>query len=93
MARVIPLRTAAENREAQLVSRGWAKQTTIGEPRLSELVENYRALGYEVEVVEHRTEGDSCGTCFDAGREMGQTYGDIWLRKKPGARSEPDELF
>ena len=49
VARVIPLKRAAGNREAELIAQGWAKQTTIGEPRLSELVELYRALGYEVE--------------------------------------------
>lgn len=93
MGRVIQIKAAVGNREAQLIARGWTKRTTIGEPRLSELIENYRSLGYEVEVVEHRTEGDNCGTCFDAGREMGQVYGDLWLRKKPGARNEQDELF
>ena len=93
VARVIQLRTAAQGREAQLIAQGWTKQTTIGEPRLSELIENCRALGYEVEVIEHRTAGDGCGTCFDAGREMGEFYADLWLRKNAAAGSGDDELF
>ncbi len=91
--RVIPIKPAGAGREAELLAQGWTRQTTIGEPRLSELVAAYRAIGYEVEVIEHRTEGDNCGTCFDAGKEMGQVYGDIYLRKKPGAPQDKDELF
>lgn len=91
-ARVIPLRSAAGSREAKLLADGWTKRTTIGEPRLSEIVQNYRALGYEVEVVEHRTEGDGCGTCFDAGNEIGEVYGDVWVRGSP-APAPKDELF
>ncbi|MBI4291550.1 MAG: hypothetical protein HY661_08735 [Betaproteobacteria bacterium] len=93
VARVIPLKKAAGKRQAELIAQGWTKQTTIGEPRLSELVENYKALGYEVEVVEQRGETDGCGICFDAGGEMGVYYADIWLRKKAGAKSEQDDLF
>ena len=93
MARVIPLKRAVGDREAELIAQGWTKQTTIGEPRLSELVELYKALGYEVEVIEQRNDIDGCGICFDAGREMGVFYADLWLRKKANANSEQDDLF
>ena len=35
-------------KEKELAEEGWVKQTTIGEPRLSEIVELYRSFGYEV---------------------------------------------
>jgi hypothetical protein len=90
--RVIPVLPAGTSREAKLLAEGWVRQTTIGEPRLSELVETYRGLGYDVEVIEHRTEGDACNSCFDAGKEMGLVYGDIYLRKRDAPKEE-DELF
>lgn len=92
-SRVIPIKAAGAGREAELRAQGFTRQTTIGEPRLSELVAAYRGLGYDVEVIEHRAEGDSCGTCFDAGKEMGHVYGDIYLRKPTGAPPPEDELF
>ena len=91
----IPLKVIRGGLEADLLAEGWSKQTTIGEPRLSEIVENYSGLGYEVHVVEHREEsGDGCNTCFTAGAEMGQVYGDVYIRKGKGGRhSADDELF
>lgn len=93
----IPLKLIKGGKEADLLSEGWVKQTTIGEPRLSEIVENYRQLGYEVHVVEHREEagtGAGCNTCFTAGAEMGQVYGDVYIRKGKGGRAAAeDELF
>jgi len=91
----IPLKLVKGGKEGELLAEGWVKQTTIGEPRLSEIVENYRQLGYEVRVVEHREEsGDGCSTCFTAGAEMGQVYGDVYVRKgKGGKRAVDDELF
>jgi len=93
----IPLKLVKGGKEGELLAHGWTKQTTIGEPRLSEIVENYRQLGYEVHVVEHRDESDAgagCNTCFTAGAEMGQIYGDVYIRKASGGkRAADDELF
>jgi len=91
----IPLKLVKGGKEADLFAEGWIKKTTIGEPRLSEIVENYRQLGYEVHVVEHREEsGDGCNTCFTAGVEMGQVYGDVYIRKGSGGKkAADDELF
>ncbi|MEZ5616322.1 MAG: hypothetical protein R3E35_14045 [Rhodocyclaceae bacterium] len=92
---VIPLKLIKGGKEADLLAAGWVKQTTIGEPRLTEIVENYRRLGYEVHVIEHPEEtGDGCNTCFTAGAEMGQVYGDVYIRKgSGGGRAADDELF
>ena len=91
----IPLKLVKGGKEAELLAEGWIKQTTIGEPRLTEIVDNYRSLGYEVHVVEHREEsGEGCNTCFTAGAEMGQVYGDVYIRKgKGGKPAAEDELF
>lgn len=90
---VIPIAQHKEvSVEDALLKDGWQRQTTIGEPRLSEIVQNYKAMGFEVHVEEFKTEGDGCNTCFDAGQEMGFMYGTVYVRK----RSEPageDELF
>ena len=92
--RVIPIAQAKVlSPEDALRKEGWVRQTTIGEPRLSEIVQNYKAMGFEVHVEEFKTEGESgCTTCFDAGQGMGFMYGTVYVRK----RSEPageDELF
>lgn len=93
----IPLKLIKGGKEADLLAQGWVKQTTIDEPRLSEIVENYRQLGYEVHVVEHRETsmtGGGCNTCFTAGTEMGKVYGDVYIRKGKGSKAAADdELF
>ena len=95
MAAIIPLKQVVGGRAGELLAQGWTLQTTIGEPRLSEIAENYRQLGYEVQVVEHPVEtgGDGCNTCFSAGAEIGQVTGDLYIRKLPGSKPADDELF
>ena len=92
--RVIPIAQAkAISPEDALLKDGWVRQTTIGEPRLSEIVQNYKAMGFEVHVEEFKTEGESgCTTCFDAGQGMGFSYGTVYVRKR-GAATNEDELF
>ena len=91
----IPLKLVKGGKEGELLAQGWIKQTTIGEPRLSEIVANYKSLGYEVCVVEHPVEasGDGCNTCFTAGAEMGQVYGDVYLRRRSGGKQGEEDLF
>lgn len=92
----IPLRLVKGGKEGDLLAQGWTKQTTIGEPRLSEIAENYRQLGYEVTIVGHPTEatGDSCNTCFSGGPDATQIAGDLYIRKDVNAKPiANDELF
>ena len=91
----IRLKLVKGGREGDLLVQGWTMQTTIGEPRLSEIVENYRQMGYEVQVVEHpaKKSGDACNTCFSAGAEMGQMYGDVYIRKSGITTGLEDGLF
>jgi hypothetical protein len=46
---------------------GWIKRTTIGEPRLSEIVELYKSLGYEVRVEPVKLDvlDDECRRCYE----------------------------
>lgn len=72
---------------------GWRRLSTLAEPRLSEMAQNYRALGYEVEIREVQKSSESgCTTCFDSGQTMGRVYGTLYIRRT-GNVSEDDELF
>jgi len=42
--------TSANDPDTLLMQQGFVRRTTIGEPRLSEVVENYKAMGYDVHV-------------------------------------------
>lgn len=82
-------------REGELLRQGWKKQTTIDEPRLSELVENYQNMGYEVYVIEHpaQTSDEGCNSCFSSGAADGKMYGDIYIRQRGNAKPLEDALF
>ena len=59
----------------------WIKQTTIGEPRLSEIVELYQSLGYEVrlEPVKLDELDEECRRCYDLEEDKVKT---VYVRKK-----------
>lgn len=54
---------------------GWTRMTTIDEPRLGELVELYRELGYEVMLrpVARAELGGACVDCYLADPERFRT--------------------
>jgi hypothetical protein len=70
-----------ESREKRLETEGWVKQTTIGEPRLSEIVELYKSLGYEVhlEPVKLDELDEECRSCYES--EVGEVK-TVYVRKK-----------
>lgn len=95
--KLIPIKLAGsttpeEDVEDRLLRQGWKRLTTIGEPRLSEIADAYRGMGFEVHVEVWKSEGDGCNTCLDADTEMGKVLGTVYTR--PG-KSQPkdDELF
>ncbi len=51
--------------EPELVAEGWTRRFVGGPPRLQEMVELYRALGYEVWLEPQAAEefGDQCEGC------------------------------
>ena len=70
--------------EKELIARGWEKQTTYDEPRLSEIVEMYEETGFEVRLEPFdpfTTPG--CADCMKASPEK---YKTIYTRevKNPG---------
>lgn len=80
MTRILLQRDPASNRRAELLYLGYTRRTTVAEPRLSELVDEYLRIGYEVEVVPHEIEPGGCGVCFDESAAVGEMYGDIFVR-------------
>ena len=91
----IRLKLIKGGQEGKLLAQGWIKQTTLGEPRLSEIVENYRDMGYEVYVIEHPVEASSgdCNSCFSADAGIGKMYGDIYVRLSGNSKPLEDSLF
>ncbi len=78
-------------REEELAAQGWTRRSTLGEPRLSEAVEQYRAMGFEVhlENFDPTAEGEGgCTTCFGSAAEQ---YKTIYTR--PSGESEDEDLF
>ena len=50
---------------AELQRAGWTKQATYDEPRLSEMVDAYRELGFEVRVEPFEPDADAeCSACM-----------------------------
>lgn len=66
--------------ESALLLRGYTRRTAASEPRLSEIVAEYRRIGFEVEVVEHRVEPGQCGVCFGVESGTAETYYDVFVR-------------
>ena len=72
---------------------GWERLSTLSEPRLTEMAENYRALGYEVQIREVQEVPEvGCTTCIDAGQAMGRVYGTLYIRRTEATQAD-DELF
>ncbi|MDH5419852.1 MAG: hypothetical protein OEY39_04780 [Candidatus Bathyarchaeota archaeon] len=68
-------------REKELAEEGWVKQTTIGEPRLGEIVELYKSLGYEVRLEPVRLDelDEECRRCYESEIDEVKT---VYVRKK-----------
>lgn len=60
------------SRDEELRVQGWTRQFVANEPRLSEAVELYRSLGFEVhlEPLPQEAKGDECTACLDAAPEL-----------------------
>ena len=65
----------------EMEKEGWNKQTTIREPRLSEIVELYKSLGYEVRVEPTTLDdlNEECRRCY--GNEIDELK-TVYTRKK-----------
>lgn len=72
-----------KSRETELKAQGWMKQNTIGEPRLSECVELYESLGYEVhlEPVTLSELEEECRKCYELEGDVDPVK-TIYIRRK-----------
>ena len=52
------------SREEQLKKEGWQKRFTIDEPRLSEMVDQYKEVGFEVLLEPVDTSSEECTGCL-----------------------------
>jgi hypothetical protein len=67
-------------REEELAREGWQRQTTTDEPRLSEMAETYREIGFDVHFEPfHPEEEPGCVECMKADPDR---YKTIYTRKK-----------
>ncbi len=56
----------SSKRRQELEAQGWTRQSMMDEPRLTEVVEMYRELGFEVHLEPFKPdEEDGCTTCMD----------------------------
>jgi hypothetical protein len=66
--------------EEKLIQKGWTKQATYDEPRLSEMVEMYEEIGLEVHLEPFNSENEK--GCTDCMQLMPDRYKTIYTRKK-----------
>jgi hypothetical protein len=69
------------NREEELKKEGWEKRFTMDEPRLSEMAEQYRELGFEVLLEPADTSSEDCTTCLKD-PAFSHLYKTIYTRPK-----------
>jgi hypothetical protein len=65
------------NREEELKKEDWEKRFTIDEPRLSEMVDQYKELGFEVLLEPVDTSSEECVSCIKA---FSDRYKTIYTR-------------
>ena len=66
--------------QEDLESQGWQRQTTFDEPRLSEAVETYEEIGFEVRL-EPFDPKDEPG-CIECMKVSPEKYQTVYTRKK-----------
>jgi hypothetical protein len=86
--RLVPAESGPSSVESDLLLRGYTRRTTASEPRLSEIVAEYRRIGFEVEVTRHRVEPGQCGVCFGVEAGAAGTYHDVFVRHAAPATKE-----
>jgi hypothetical protein len=66
-------------RAEELQKEGWEKRFTIDEPRLSEMLEQYQELGFEVLLEPVDPSSEECTVCITASPDR---YRTIYTRRK-----------
>ncbi len=73
--------------DADLRAAGWQRCFVADEPRLSEALETYREIGFEVIVVPIRADDGECNECM---RACPEAFRVIYVRKAVSQGHEPD---
>jgi hypothetical protein len=68
-------------REEELRKEGWEKRFTADDPRLTEAVETYKELGFEVHLEPVDTSSEECTDCLTAFTDR---YKTIYTRPAKG---------
>ena len=89
MRTVIPIVPAREGASPP-AGDGFRPLSTLSEPRLSEMAENYRRLGFEVQIRDVLRDGRPCTTCFDAASSGEHVVGTLYVRRREGTGGEDD---
>lgn len=66
-------------REEELKKEGWEKRFTMDEPRLSEMVEQYKEIGFEVLIEPVDPSSEECTRCLTV---FSERYKTIYTRPK-----------
>ena len=70
----------SDMKKEDLEKQGWVKQTTYDEPRLSEMVEMYEKIGFEVHIESFEPDDEpGCSQCMISQPER---YKTIYTRGK-----------
>ena len=85
--------------DEMLKKEGWVRQFVASEPRLSEMVETYRSIGFEVRLEQVLTGKDAkedeckeCHICFEG--EPKEKYMVIYTRPEENSKETLlDEIF
>jgi hypothetical protein len=67
------------SREDDLKREGWEKRFTMDEPRLSEMADQYKELGFEVLLEPVDPSSEECTVCITASLDR---YRTIYTRRK-----------
>lgn len=87
MAKIEFYRKIGAGSRSELLVQGYSRRTTAAEPRLSEIVAEYRQIGFEVQVLEHHVEPGACGICFEYDAEdEGKQHFDVYVRPGPSMK-------
>ena len=71
--------TTRNMQETELIKQGWKKQATHDEPRLSEIVEMYEEIGFEIHL--EPFDPESAPTCSECMAVNIENYKTVYTRK------------
>ena len=69
-------------RRKDLEAEGWELQSVLSEPRLSEAVELYEQIGYEVKVLPFDPKEEGCTECTECFKECIGSVFAVYTRRK-----------